>query len=768
MKMKSNKSNKSNKKSNQSSRPGKLSFKSSHAQIFKPKHKEKDFDEETEHRDGRRGKNSKDKSSKAKSSGGLKPVMKFYEKFQKPEASKASQKPQGPKRSQSGRGQKGPAGSQLVVGIVKRHPDGFGFMIPDDSNLPDVYIPRRSMTGVMGLDKVRVRVTREPGGDRYQGEIEEIVSRGQNRVIGPIAKINGNEGVIEDRSFSWGGPMYADLTGHNVKVGTWVAVQVEQFPEEGEDFRGRVIQVLGDLSEAKSDSLRMLHSHQIPFEFSKKTLKEVDVLANEVTAEDKRGRKDLTKMDLITIDGKTAKDFDDAVFAEKTNEGFHLVVAIADVSHYVKPGTALDDDAYERGTSTYFPNFVAPMLPEKLSNNLCSLMPKVDRLCFVCDMQIDFSGAITSYEFYEAVMNSKARVTYGQAQEVIEGRTPAEIKHVETNIKNCENLAKILMAKRFREGSLELELPETQIEIDDQGEPVDIFKSQRLFAHRLIEELMLVTNIAAATFFKDNEMDGFFRIHEEPKAEAIMNLEKFLRLLGFNKSVSGGHMQKKLTNSLQEFKGHAKEHILNMLTLRSMAQARYSPENMGHFGLGFSDYSHFTSPIRRYPDLIVHRLIKAVLYPEKGYRKASREDLDTAGTMLSACEQRSVKAERQIHSIKKARFIQRFVGEEFEGTINSVTNFGIFVMLRQFDIDGLIRLEELGVKGLVYDEENMRLVGKKSGISFEIGDPIKIVVSKVDIEDGKIDFALAADDERGSGLRGSHGSPNNAVTKKRR
>lgn len=742
----------------------KIKLKSSHKSYSKPKAKSGD---KKSGGSGGVGKNSNKKSgksefgkpfnkpSKNKSSG-----QKPSQSFQKPSFSNNKGSFNKPSHFRSGNETKRP--TQISTGVVKRHPDGFGFLIPDNPDSPDVYIPRRSMDGVMGLDRVRVRVTREPGGDRYQGEIEEIISRGQNRVVGPVAKLQGDIAILEDRSLSWGYSMQADLNNHNVKVGTWVAVQVDQFPDEDHEFRGHVIQVIGDLSQAKSDSLRMLHAHQIPFEFSKKTLQEVAAWPEEVTSQDKKGRKDLTGIDLVTIDGKTAKDFDDAVFAEKTPQGFHLIVAIADVSHYVKQGTALDEDAYLRGTSTYFPNFVAPMLPEKLSNKLCSLMPKVDRLCFVCDMQISFQGELESFEFYEAVMNSKARVTYGQAQEVIEGRTPNEIKHVEKNIKNCEDLAKILMTRRFREGSLELELPETQIEIDDQGEPVDIFKSARLFAHRLIEELMLVTNIAAARFFKEHEMEGFFRIHEQPRPEAIMNLEKFMRLLGFQKSLAGGHLQKKLTQSLQSFKEHPKENILNMLTLRSMAQARYSPENVGHFGLGFTDYSHFTSPIRRYPDLIVHRLIKSVLHPEKGYKNYLLSDLESAGTFLSACEQRSVKAERQIHGIKKARFIYRHLGEEFEGTISSVTNFGLFVLLRQFDIDGLIRLEDLGVRGLVYDEENMRLTSKKSGISFEIGDPIKIVVSKVDIEDGKIDFALADNEQKGSR------SPHGHTSKKRR
>jgi ribonuclease R len=304
------------------------------------------------------------------------------------------------------------------------------------------------------------------------------------------------------------------------------------------------------------------------------------------------------------------------------------------------------------------------------------------------------------------------------------------------------------MAKRFREGSLDLELPETLIEVDGTGEPVDIMQTERLFAHRLIEELMLIANVAVARFFKEKQVEGIYRIHEEPHPEAMRNFENFLKAFGFKHKLTSGHLQKKISQALEHFKDHPKSHILNMLALRSLAQAKYSPANVGHFGLGFADYTHFTSPIRRYPDLIVHRTLKGILYKQKGYRLMTLSQLEQAGTVLSACEQRSVKAERQIHSIKKARFMQKHLGEEFDGVIGSVTRFGLFVQLRQFDVDGLIRVEELGGDRFEFDEEKLRLVGKKSGMAYEIGDPMRIQVAKADIELGQIDFLMSAEGKK--------------------
>ncbi len=649
--------------------------------------------------------------------------------------------------------------SKTLQGVIKRHPDGFGFFVPDDLNEPDVYISRKSMDFVMSNDRVEVDVYPEPGGQRFRGTIKKILTRNTTQATGHYLELNNGGGVLIDKSFAWGSDMLVENTNqHSVKDGDWVSVRIISYPGDSDGFVGDILSVIEDIENPINDSLRVLAAASIPYEFSVAAMKEAEAIPDEVRDRDKKDREDLTGLKLITIDGQTAKDFDDAIFVEQSKEGFRLVVAIADVSHYVKPGMAIDIDAYEKGTSTYFPNFVSPMLPEKLSNGLCSLRPNVDRLALVADMLIDFQGELLKSEFYEAVIRSHARVTYGQAQEIIDGEDLKEFCHVASQIKVAANLAKLLMARRFKNGALSLEIPETEVELDETGQPVDVMQSERLFSHKLIEEMMLMANVAVALHFTKNEVPALFRVHDSPNEEALENLNVFLATLGSQKKVSGGGLQKKLTRALQEFQGHAKEHIINVLVLRSMAQAKYDVENIGHFGLGFSDYSHFTSPIRRYPDLIVHRQLKASLGLGSGYQLSSSGELASAGTVLSACEQRSVKAERQILAIKKARFMQKFIGQEFEGIISSVTKFGAFVILRQFDIDGLIRLDDLGV-GLELDEEQMRLVIPRTGLKYCIGDPMKIIVAATNVDDGRIDFVLAGGEEANHVAKKTNKSP---------
>ncbi|MGE3974289.1 MAG: ribonuclease R [Bdellovibrionales bacterium] len=634
--------------------------------------------------------------------------------------------------------------SHLVQGTIKRHSDGFGFLLADDRTHPDVYIPRHSMDGVMTRDKVLVSV--QPGGDRTRlsGEIVEIIEHNTKTVVGRYHGTSATQGMIVDEESIWG----EDLQVFNplklpVKNSELVAIQVNHFPGSEEGFQGNIVEILGSHGDPLTDTKRVIYGHRIPMEFSAEAQKEASRLPKEVTETDFKDRVDLRNKAFITIDGATAKDFDDAVYVEKTNKGFILWVAIADVSHYVKAGSPLDKDAYERGNSTYFPHFVVPMLPEALSNELCSLKPRVPRLSVVAEMQIGFDGSPQSTKFYEAVIQSKHRVTYGQAQEVIDGAAPGELNDVAAMIKELAGFAKILMSRRFKRGSLDLNIADSQVQIDDAGNPVDIVKTERLFAHRLIEECMLAANVAIATFFIERDLPAIYRVHAEPAGENLKSLESFIHAFGGKGKLKGGELQKKITQALEDFKDHPQGQILNILALRSLKQAEYSADNIGHFGLGFENYTHFTSPIRRYADLIVHRVLKSAIIKNKKYPKVKQEDLDTAGTHISACEQRSVKAERQFVSIKKARFLSKFIGKEFDGIISSVTKFGVFVLLREYDVDGLIKVDELGMDKWEFIPERLMLVGKKSKRMYKIGDPIRIVVNQADPDLGQVDFLLA-------------------------
>lgn len=635
-----------------------------------------------------------------------------------------------------------PKHTNKQVGIVKRHPDGFGFFIPDQAGTPDVYIPKQFMNGVMTNDKVEVAVYPEPGGKRFRGEISRIVDRAHKKVIGKFQHMNDQLGIILDTNNNWGANLSIPLKfSGGAKADDLVIVEITSYPTNNNQFIGKVTEVLGDANDPMYDTKKVIINHKIPHEFTGAIEVESQKFSHDLLPSKFRDRKDLTKTPLITIDGKTAKDFDDAIFVEQTATGFHLIVAIADVSHYVKIGSAIDTEAYERGTSVYFPNFVVPMLPEVLSNELCSLKPDVYRLCLVADMNFDFQGCIQKSEFYEGIMRSHARVTYGEAQEVIEGRCPEQFEHVKDMILKAEGLAKLLMARRFQAGSLDLEIPETELIIDESGCPIDIIRSERIFAHRLIEEMMLVANVEVAKFIGKNNSEVLYRIHEPPKLEKIEALNNHLHNFGSQTILSTSNLQKNLGKALHEFTGQPQEVILNILILRSMNQAKYSPDNVGHFGLGFEDYCHFTSPIRRYPDLIVHRVLKNILRIP-GYDMPADATLQTAGTMLSACEQRSVKAERQLHSIKKARFMHKYLGEEFDGVISSVAKFGVFVLLRQFDVDGLVKVEDLGDDQFYFEEADMMLKGKRSGLEYKLGDAVKIQVAACDVELGQINFAL--------------------------
>lgn len=646
--------------------------------------------------------------------------------------------------------------NKFVQGLIKRHADGFGFLIPEDKTHPDLYIPHHGMTGIMSGDRVLAEAHKEKGSDRYRGEIIRVVTRGMKKVVGPFSKLNESYGIIRDDGNGWGQDLRISIADSmNAKSGDLVAAEILKYPEPGEKFTGKVVEVIGNAEDPMNDIRRVVHGNNIPEEFPPDVLEEASRIPNVPDEKDFKNRKDLRGKDLITIDGATAKDFDDAILVERVGQGFRLYVAIADVSHYVRPGSAIDREAFQRGTSVYFPNFVIPMLPEVLSNGLCSLNPHVPRLCLVAEMNFDFAGVMTGSSFYEAVMESKARVTYGKAQEVVDGAAVPELDHVRDPILRAADLAKILMAKRFREGSLDLEIPETILQIDGTGKPLDVIRSERLFAHRLIEELMLAANVAVALFLGERKVPAIYRVHEAPNALAISLLERYMQSFGGHPLLAGTNLAKRLTKALEEFQGKPEAQILHILTLRSMTQAKYQRENLGHFGLGFEHYTHFTSPIRRYPDLIVHRLLKNQVMAGSTYRLMAEEELDTAGTWLSSCEQRSVKAERQLMSIKKARFMQPRIGQEFEGLVSSIAKFGAFVLLREYEVDGLVRSEDLGDGRWEFDEEKLKLVARGSGMTIGVGDVMKVVVAATDISTGQITFLPA--DKWGQGQRTSSG-----------
>lgn len=656
--------------------------------------------------------------------------------------------------------------TSTLQGTVKRHPDGFGFLIPDNSDHPDVFLSRGSMDGVMTNDRVEIEVFKKKESERYFGKVIRVLEHGVTKIIGRYHKQQNGDGFILDGVTHWGVKLVIPFKQSRGAIeNDLVAVEITQYPLEGKEFLGKVVDIIGDAEDPLNDIKRVIHLHKIPEKFTPESLHQVEKMPDEVLPQEIQGRKDLRELPLITIDGVTAKDFDDAIYVSTNPSGFHVWVAIADVSHYVKMETALDDDAYQRGTSVYFPNFVVPMLPEKISNGLCSLKPNVDRLAYVCEIQLDFQGVARSWEIYEAVIHSHARVTYGEAQEIISKENSHKLPEVQKNILCAADLAKILMAKRYQEGSLDLDIPETEVIIDEGGHPIDIIRSERVFAHKLIEELMLLANVCVAKTLAKAEIPALYRIHEEPDRENIDVLQKFLHNFGSDKKLSGGSLQKKVTKSLQEFQGRPEGTVLSILTLRSMKQAQYSTNNVGHFGLGFEFYTHFTSPIRRYPDLIVHRLLKSLKQPEYKVAQQSLEKLTTAGNFLSACEQRSVKSERQLISIKKARFMQEHVGEILEGVISSVVKFGIFVLLRKYDVDGLVKKENLGNDFFEFDEENLFIRGKKTGIIYRIGDPIKIQVAQTNIDEGQIDFVL---EEGPRAKMDSKPKSNNSHHKKRR
>ncbi len=635
----------------------------------------------------------------------------------------------------------------LIAGRVQGHADGFGFLIPDGGG-DDLFLSPKEMSQVMHGDRVMVRPAGVDRRGRPEGKIVEVLERVNKRLVGRLIRERGVVLVsAEDRRIQQDIliPPGKDM---NAKAGQVVMVELIEQPSAYAQPIGKVIEVLGNYADPGMEIEIALRKHNLPYEFSPTAVKLAEKFPAKVQPQDWAGRVDLRELPLITIDGETARDFDDAVFCEPQGKGWRLVVAIADVSFYVRPGDALDKDAYDRGNSVYFPRRVIPMLPEALSNGLCSLNPDVERLCMVCDMQIDGKGSIKRYQFYPSVMRSKARMTYTKVYDMLTNPKSKLVKEqawLMPHLTNLHELYQILAKSRELRGAIEFETMETLMIFNDQGKIERIEPVVRNDAHRLIEECMLAANVCASDFLKEHHHPVLYRIHEGPTLEKLEKLRDFMREFGFELGGGDNPHAKDYCKLLAKIKGRPDESLLQTVLLRSMQQAVYSPDNVGHFGLAYESYTHFTSPIRRYPDLLVHRAIKATLEN----RKYKAGDWSELGMHCSMTERRADDATRDVETWLKCYYMQDKVGESFDGTVSGVTSFGLFVALDGVYVEGLLHITELGNDYFNLDNVRHVLTGERTGKSYRLGDRVRIKVARVDMESSKIDFVLDTPAETG-------------------
>ena len=661
-----------------------------------------------------------------------------------------------------------PNKADLIACRIEGHPDGFGFARPETSigrdKSADIFLDNRQMEKALHGDRVLVRVTGTDRRGRPEGSIVEVTERANTEVVGRVFDEYGVRYVVpEDRRLhtrivlagetAAAGrsrrPRKAESNTPEVLPGQVVVAEILEQPGKRTLPVGRIKEVLGNYADPGMEIEIALRKHDLPFEFPKAVIDEAAKLPEEVIVDRDLGkREDLRDLPLVTIDGETAKDFDDAVFAEALprNKGWRLVVAIADVSHYVRPGSALDIEATARGNSVYFPRRVIPMLPEKLSNGLCSLNPDVDRLAMVCDAQIDASGEVTKYRFYPAVFRSRARLTYNQVWSWLSGEAqPATAVHqaVQPQLHTLYALFKTLHAARFKRGAIDFDTVETQMRFNDQGKIEAIVPVIRNDAHRLIEECMLAANVCAADFLEKKKQPGLFRIHGTPAPAKLEALRNFMKEFGLGLEGGDSPTGKDYGKLLDQIRERPDFSLLQTILLRSMQQAIYSPDNIGHFGLAYEYYTHFTSPIRRYPDLLVHRAIKAALKFEKAPLPANEAAWEEIGLHCSATERRADEATRDVEAWLKCYYMQDRIGEVFDGTISGVTAFGAFVTLDQVYVEGLVHISELGTDYFHHDPIRHCLIGERTKQQYRVGDRLRVKLVRADLESNRIDFVPA-------------------------
>jgi ribonuclease R len=632
----------------------------------------------------------------------------------------------------------------VVTGTVIAHRDGFGFLRPDDGS-DDIYLSARSMQVLWEGDRVAVHANDTPRG--REGHVVEILARGKTSIVGEFCRERGIDYVLES-----GETRTEVLIGrgdaHGSKPGDIVSVEILEYPSRKSHAIGRVTSVLGRKDQRGIETDVAILAHGIPHEWSPAALAEARSWAPEVPEKSKEGREDLRGVPLVTIDGEDAKDFDDAVYCEPHGEGWRLIVAIADVSHYVRPDSPLDREARARGTSVYFPDRVVPMLPEELSNGLCSLNPNVDRLCLVCDMLVTRRGEVTRSRFYEAVMRSAARLTYTEAAGVLVAARPrgrhAELKQA---LQHLHAVYEAFAAARTRRGAIDFDLPESKIELDEHGRVKSVRAVERLVTHKIIEECMIAANVESAKRIQKGHIPSLFRVHEGPNEERLEELLLFLRTFG--QKVNPARLTpKEINRVLESVVGKPEEELVETVVLRSMKQARYQPRNVGHFGLALPAYAHFTSPIRRYPDLLVHRAIKhlGAKRSPKGYRYGL-EEMERLGEHTSHTERRADEATREVAERLKCIYLQGRVGETFDVVISGVAPFGLFVRLPEIQADGLVHVTALPRDYYHRDETGTKLTGERTGREYRLTEMLKVRLVGVNVEERKVDFVPAEGDE---------------------
>jgi len=667
--------------------------------------------------------------------------------------------------------------TSFIEGRVSAHRDGYGFLIPDEGD--DIFLPEKEMQKVLHGDRVQVRVTGLDRRGRPEGTIVEVTQRANTHVIGRLVNENGVWLVVpEDKRISHD----IQLAGSpgKAKAGQVVSVELTEQPSRYAQPQGVVAEVLGNIDDPGMEIEIAVRKYGVPHEFSDTAQKLAAKLPSEVLPADLDGRVDLRDVPLVTIDGEDARDFDDAVYCEPVkigrSKGYRLIVAIADVSHYVKPNDALDVDAIERSTSVYFPRRVIPMLPEKLSNGLCSLNPDVDRLTLVCDAVITMKGEVRAYQFYPAVIHSAARLTYTEVAAVLANTRGPEAQRrsgILPHLQHLYELFHVLLAARKERGAMDFDTTETYIVCNAAGKIEQILPRTRNDAHRLIEECMLAANVCAADFMERHKHPGMYRIHAGPTEEKLNQLRTFLKQLGLSLAGGTSPSASDYAALMEKIKGRPDAMLLQTMLLRSMQQAVYSPDNIGHFGLSYGAYAHFTSPIRRYPDLLTHRVIKSILhgrqYHPKGIlteslntnlspaarkmqardraagKKRAEGDLaiwEALGIHCSANERRADEASRDVEAWLKCYFVRDKLGEEFTGTIAGVASFGIFVQLDALFIEGMVHVTDLGADYFQYDEARHELRGERTGIRYQLTDRVTVQVSRVDLDARRIDLRL--------------------------